>query len=353
MYNYSVLVHNPSRGRMKIALEVLLPGSNEWYPVGEKLLYPSRYDASNNATIAWNVRPFTLDDVNRSSSFRISYEDDRQNSDTAVVDGPTLENHPPEILASWVEPPNGTSRQSFTYHSVVWDIDGDDLQAKLIIYDPSQEEVLTSLSQGVRGIDASNQNGSELIWLYKFAESYENKTFQYNVTVSDGVTEVTTGNVSGPNILALPTITVEVLPPESQNNNWWDEYKFKVRVDNPSTQTARFTPTIRTSKGWDYLEPRDVAQTTGPETIEWAYSRFTSGDRNKPIRFEVRYTLPDQYGKFIWTSQSQDEILISDVMMSSSPMVFNLIWIGLLGAVAYLFAGRLSQLLDNLGGKEN
>lgn len=353
MYNYSVQVYNPSRGRMKIALEVLLPGSGEWYPEGEKLLYPSRYDHNNTANLSWNVRPFIVDDVNKSSSFRISYEDDRQNSGTVVKEGPRLENNPPKILTTWVEPPNGTSRQSFTYHAVVRDIDGDDLQAHLVIYDPKLREVLTRMSQGVRGSDASNQNGSELIWPYKFAESYENKSFEYNVTVSDGVVETATGNLSGPNMLALPTITVDVLPPESQNNNWWDEYHFKVRVDNPSTQIARFTPAILTSKGWSYLDSWDVSQTSGPETHEWQFSGFTSNDRNKPINYEVKYTLPDQYGKFSWTSQNQNEKQISDVMMGGLPLAINLVWIGLLGASAYLSAGRLSQLLSKIGGKKS
>jgi hypothetical protein len=353
MYNYSVQVYNPSRGRMKVALEVLLPGNGEWYPVGEKLLYPSRYDRNNTVNLSWNVRPFTKDDVNKSSSFRISYEDDRQNSDTIVEDGPWLENNPPKILTTWVEPPQGTSRQSFTYHAVVRDIDSDDLQANLVIYDPKRGEILTKMSQGVRGSDASNQNGSELIWPYKFAESYENRSFEYDVTVSDGAVETATGNRSGPNMLALPTITVDVLPPESQNNNWWDEYNFKVRVDNPSTQIARFTPAISTSKGWSYLDSWNVSQTSGPETHEWQFSKFTPNDRNKPISYEVRYTLPDQYGTFNWTSQNQNEKRISDVMMSGLPMAINLVWIGLLGIAAYLSAGRLSQLFSKIGGKRS
>jgi len=353
MYNYSVQVYNPSRGRMKVALEVLLPGSGEWYPVGEKLLYPSRYDLNNIANLSWNVRPFIVDDVNKSSSFRISYEDDRQNSGTVVKEGPQLENNPPKILITWVEPPNGTSRQSFTYHAVVRDNDSDDLQANLVIYDPNLGEILTKISQGVRGSDASNQNGSELIWPYKFAESYENKSFEYNVTVSDGVVETTTGNLSGPNMLALPTITVDVLPPESQNNNWWDEYNFKVRVDNPSTQSARFTPAILTTQGWNYLDSWEISQTAGPETHEWQFSKFTSNDRNKPISYEVKYTLPDQYGKFSWTSQNQNEKQISDVMMGRLPIIINLVWIGLLGAAAYLYAGRQSQLLSKIGGEKS
>jgi hypothetical protein len=261
MYNYSIQVYNPSKGRMKIALEVLLPSSGEWYPVGEKLLYPSRYDHNNTANLSWNIRPFIVDDVNKSSAFRISYEDDQQNSGMVLKEGPQLENNPPKILKAWVEPPNGTSRQSFTYHAVVQDIDSDDLEANLIIYDPIRGEFLTRISQGIRGSDASNQNGSELIWPYKFAESYENKSFQYDVTVSDGVVETTTGNRSGPDMLALPTITVDVLPPESQNNNWWDEYNFKVRVDNPSAQSARFTPAI-----WTHgmsLRHRDQRLTSG------------------------------------------------------------------------------------------
>ena len=353
MYNYSVLVYNPSKGRMKVALEVLLPGSGEWYPVGEKLLYPSRYDHNNTAIITWNVRPFSVDDVNKSSSFRVSYEDDRQNSGTVVKEGPKLENHPPKILKTWVEPPNGTSRQSFTYHAIVQDIDGDDLQANLIISDPNRGEILTRIVQGIRGSDASNPNGSELIWPYKFAESYENKSFQYNITASDGVSETTTGNRSGPDILALPTITVDVLPPESQNNNWWDEYNFKVRVDNPSTQSARFTPAILTSKGWSYLDSWDVSQTSGPETHEWTFSGFTANDRNRPISYKVSYTLPDQYGRFSWASQVQDEKQISDVMMSGLPIVINLAWIGLLGATSYLYAGRISQLLNKIGGRKS
>ncbi len=352
IYNYSIQVYNPSKSRMKLALETLLPGSGEWYPVGEKLLYPSRYDHNSTALLSWNVRPFIADDANKSSAFRISYEDDRQNSGMVLKEGPRLENNPPKILKTWVEPPNGTTRQSFTYHAVVQDNDSDDLQANLIIYDPKQEEVLTRIGQGVRGSDASSQNGSELIWPYKFAESYENKSFQYNVTLSDGIIETATGNRSGPNILALPTITVDVLSPESQNDNWWDEYKFKVRVDNPSTQSASFMPAILTSKGWIYLAEWDISQTSGPETHEWQFSKFTSNDRNKPISYEVKYTLPDQYGKFSWASQSQNEKQISDVMLGGLPITANLLWIGLLGVTVYLYAGRLSQLLANIGRKK-
>ena len=351
MYNYSILVYNPSKGRIMVALEVLLPGSGEWYPVGEKLLYPSKYGHNNTALITWNIRPFSADDVNKSSAFRVSYEDDRQNNGMKVIEGPELVNHPPKILKSWVEPPNGTTRQSFTYHAVVQDIDGDELQANLFIYDPEQGVVLTRSSQVVRGTDASNPNGTELFWPHKFAESYENKSFEYNVTVIDGVTVKATGNLSGPHMQALPTITVNVLPPESQNNKWWDEYSFKVRVDNPSVQSARFTPAILTSNGWKTLDSKEISKTLGPETLEWKFSGFTASDRNKPIRYTIEYTLPDQYGVFSWTSQGHDEKQIIDVTMSELPAIFNMAYIGLLGCIVYYF--NLFKRFSKIGGKKS
>jgi hypothetical protein len=347
IYNYTVMVYNPSKGKMKVGLEVLLPGSGEWYPVGEKSLYPSRYDRNCTAYLTWNIRPFTVDDVNRSSQFRVSYEDERQNYGIVERTGPDLINIPPRILRTWVEPPSATSRESFTYHAVVQDSNADELLANLIIYDPEIRSTLTRMGQGVRGSDAGR--GEELIWPFKFQETYQNKTFLYNVTASDGVAEVATGNLSGPEILALPTITVEVLPLESQSFNWWDEYTFKVRVDNPSPLSSIFTPAFLTSRGWIYLQPKTVSQTSGPETKEWTFSEFTANDRSKPIRYAVTFTLPDQYGRFSRDSMVYTEKRVSDVMMSNLMAALNVLWIALLGGIVYIYSGRIDQLIRMLG----
>jgi hypothetical protein len=247
-------------------------------------------------------------------------------------------NHNPRILEISVDPINGTSREGFTYHAKVFDADGDDLSASMTLYDPEKQAPLSTMSQSVLGIKAKNINGSDLTWPYKFAETYANKTFSYSLIVSDGVAATSSGNKSGPEILALPTITVDLLPLESQNNNWWDKYKLSVRVDNPSPMSSYFTPRVLTSRGWMTLESKAVSQTSGPEQLDWPFQGFVVEDQNQPIQYEIKYTLPDQFGRF---GRSAMEPPISDVMMERTYVLLNMIWILLLGCLAYVFGGKI------------
>ena len=337
-YTYTINATNAAKSRMKIGLEIFLPGTKDWYPLGEKWIYPSRYDENRTATVSWNVKPFTLDDANMTSKYRVYYEDDKQNTGEQELNGPNLVNHNPRILEISVDPINGTSREGFTYHAKVFDADGDDLSASMTLYDPEKQAPLSTMSQGVLGIKAKNINGSDLTWPYKFAETYANKTFSYSLIVSDGVAATSSGNKSGPEILALPTITVDLLPLESQNNNWWDKYKLSVRVDNPSPMSSYFTPRVLTSRGWMTLESKAVSQTSGPEQLDWPFQGFVVEDQNQPIQYEIKYTLPDQFGRF---GRSAMEPPISDVMMERTYVLLNMIWILLLGCLAYVFGGKI------------
>ncbi len=349
-YTYTINATSAAKSRMKIGLEIFLPGTKDWYPLGEKWIYPSRYDENRMASVSWNLKPFTFDDVNMTSKYRVYYEDDRQNNGILEMEGPNLVNNNPRILDIFVDPINGTSREGFTYHAKVFDADGDDLSGSLTLYDREKQALLAKLSQSVLGIEAKNMNGTDLTWSYKFAETYENKTFSYSLIVSDGIAAVSSGNMSGPEILALPTITVDLLPLESQSNNWWDKYKLSVRVDNPSTMSSFFTPRFLTSRGWITLESQAVAQTSGPEQLDWQFQRFVVDDQNQPIQYEIKYTLPDQYGKF---GRSTLESPISDVMIDWTYVLLNMVWILLLGGFAYVFGGKILLWLFHKGKSVN
>ena len=346
-YNYSFKVYHAEKARMKIGLEVFLPGVGDWYPLGEKAVYPSRYDDKNNATVYWYLKPFTLDDTNKTSRFRVSYEDEKQNFGTVEWDGPELVNHPPSIKEHKVEPGNGTSMESFTYSALVQDEDGDDVALDLILYDPEKNSVLEKVRQTVRGIDA--KNGTEVIWPYRFSETYSNKSIIYNITSDDGVgVPVFIGNNTGPMLLSEPKIAVNVVGPvSSQNNNWWDTYTVKAMVKNPSTDEATLGIKFYTAEGIiDLKEPKTVKQTSVAQECKWDFGGFTVKDRNSPIKYELTYNLADQDGRY--RRIIEEEKPISDIIISWPNVAINAIWAILLGGFVFGYGSRLDGMIRKI-----
>jgi hypothetical protein len=86
------------------------------------------------------------------------------------------------------------------------------------------------------------------------------------------------------------------------------------------------------------LESKAVSQTSGPEQLDWPFQGFVVEDQNQPIQYEIKYTLPDQFGRFGRTATEQP---ISNVMMERTYVVLNLIWILLLGGLTYVFGGKI------------
>jgi hypothetical protein len=86
------------------------------------------------------------------------------------------------------------------------------------------------------------------------------------------------------------------------------------------------------------LESKAVSQTSGPEQLDWPFQGFVVEDQNQPIQYEIKYTLPDQFGRF---GRSAMEPPISDVMMERTYVLLNMIWILLLGCLAYVFGGKI------------
>ncbi len=76
-------IHNQRHQRRQIQNEDragdIPAGHKRLVSSGREWIYPSRYDENRTAMISWNVKPFTLDDANMTSKYRVNYEDDKQN----------------------------------------------------------------------------------------------------------------------------------------------------------------------------------------------------------------------------------------------------------------------------------
>ena len=358
-YDYIVNVTHSSKANMVLQLEIMPPGSKEGYlQRDEKRITTSSYIYDNNSTarVEWkHLKPFGSDDVNKNFSFKIYYQDDRQNGDNRTFLGPDIINHPPTIIDAHVSPRKGASDRPFIYNSTVKDIDGDDLEVSLNIIDQGKV-VYTADPQPVRASDAKKPGGAKVEWKYQFEEVPSNRSYNFSIICNDGVQSVSK-QFAGPNVRPPIPITVRSLKFDATGGqNWWDNYLMTMVVNNPSEDPAVITPFVSIEGTKIPLESKEAPPGSSYLPLNWTFSPFGPQDRFKSFAYGYDSNLLNQNGK---SGEFRNwEQPISDTLMPWWMVAINLIMLGILSYGVYHIESRpilkekIKSYFPKLGKKE-
>jgi hypothetical protein len=180
------------------------------------------------------------------------------------------------------------------YLANLTDPDGDEVNITLHVIDDHDMEK-GNITQVVAGKGQARFLGNEF-----FSKSDAGKNFTYYYTFGDGIASNATSVREGPNLRKRVSINVEKpwVTPEDENQYWWQNYNFTLRMKNQGPEEAKvqvtlFTDTI--AHPWRAVASKEVTLTQEPQVVYFNAAPFDVMDANQTFGFKFAYSEYDQH----------------------------------------------------------